>query len=210
MEVWTEKNIKEFWCNSKASFAGDTNAKEIVRLSRRYIGNKVLDVGAGSGALINLIDNAVGVDIAPRHLRIVEGSINHLPFCDSLFDTVFATDILEHLPSDILRKGIKEVHRVMKKGGRFIMTIPYKEDLAQSLVWCPHCHKEFHRWGHMQVFDTFEICQLLKLHDFELVDLRILPISLMAEHWLARYFWQIFVRLGVFQANEIFVVASKG
>jgi 2-polyprenyl-3-methyl-5-hydroxy-6-metoxy-1,4-benzoquinol methylase len=56
-------------------FAGDTNAREIIRLSKQYIGNRVLDIGAGSGALIERLPNAIGIDLAPKHPRIIKGNV---------------------------------------------------------------------------------------------------------------------------------------
>jgi len=45
-----------------------------------------------------------------------------LPLSDGCVDTVVATEVLEHVPSDV--KMISEVSRVLKPGGRFIITVP--------------------------------------------------------------------------------------
>ena len=46
------------------------------------------------------------------------------------FDCVIACDVLEHVPRHI--DGIKEVNRVLKKGGYCIFTIPQKDGLVKT------------------------------------------------------------------------------
>ena len=94
MEKWSKDSIKKFHEEYDGDYAGDISSPEIVRLSKKYIGNKVLDAGAGSGALINLMPNAVGLDLAPKRPKIIKGDISDIPFGDKSFDTVFATEIL--------------------------------------------------------------------------------------------------------------------
>src|SRR3712207_7275576 len=77
---------------------------------------------------------------------------------------------------------LDEVRRVLKSGGRFIGTVPYREDLPANEVMCPHCSSTFRRWGHEQSFDRSEehtselqsrqylVCRLLlekKKHNIE-------------------------------------------
>ena len=207
--MWDEKSIEQFWQNNKASFAGDANAKEILRLSKRYIHGKVLDIGAGSGALINLIPDAVGLDIVPRHQKVVYGSIDRLPVADKIFNTVFTTDILEHLTTEVLDRGLSEVNRVLADNGTYIIVVPYKEDLLQSTVWCPSCHTQFHRWGHIQKFDIFTMRKLLQKHNFTIEETKLIPLSLMASNITVRLFWKLFVKWNWIKVSDLFVVARK-
>lgn len=207
--MWTEKSIAEFWQKCESDFSGDIKSSEIIRLSKKYIHGKVLDIGAGSGALIKRLPNAVGVDIAPKNQRIVQGNINNLPFADGLFGTIYATDILEHLDCETLNDGLSEVYRILGKQGAFIVVVPYKEDMNQSMVSCPACHAKFHRWGHLRVFDEMTIKEYLESHGFYVISIKILPLSLMAEHWLIRYFWKIFVAVRFIKVSDILVVAQK-
>ncbi len=207
--MWNENSVTEFWQEYNSDYSGDIKASEIIRLSRKYIKGKVLDIGAGSGALIKLLPSAVGLDIAPKNPRIVEGNIAKLPFADKLFNTLFVTDIIEHLDIGTLNRGFIEMNRVLVDGGYVIAVVPYKEDLKQSIVGCPSCNVKFHRWGHLQSYDDNVISELFKRYGFTVVSLKILPLSLMAEHWLIRYFWKIFVAVGFVKVNDMFVVARK-
>lgn len=207
--MWANKTITEFWQQNEADFAGDVTATEIIRLSKKYIKGRIVDVGAGSGALVNKLPGAIGVDIVPRNLKVIEGDIANLPFSDNDLDTVFSTDVLEHLNDETLGKGLGEVNRVLKKGGMFIAIMPYKEDLKQGEVFCPNCKARFHRWGHLQVFGVGRIRALLESYGFKIVDVKVLPLGLMAEHRLVRYFWRLFVLMGFIKANTMFVVARS-
>ena len=117
MEKWTKETNIKYREGVLRKYAGDVSSPEIIRLSKRFIGKKVLDVGAGSGALINLIPNAIGLDLAPKHPKIIEGDISNMPFRDDSFDTIFATEILEHLDDETLNKGLDEIFRVLRGGG---------------------------------------------------------------------------------------------
>jgi SAM-dependent methyltransferase len=46
---------------------------------------------------------------------------------DESFDCVIACDVLEHVSNDI--KGIREVYRVLSKGGYCILTVPQRDNL---------------------------------------------------------------------------------
>lgn len=206
--MWDEATIKSFWENNKASYAGGVTAKEVVRLTRKHIGHKVLDVGAGSGALLRLIPGAVGLDIAPKVSGIISGSVDRLPFHNEEFDTVFAMDILEHLPVITLTTGISEISRVLIPGGKLIVTVPNNEDFNESLVLCPGCKHTFHRWGHLNWFDSNAIKEDLA-NNFRFSEVRALPLSLMAEHRLIRYFWPLFIKAGFAKPSDLLVVATK-
>lgn len=207
--MWTSEAIKESWRQYSGSFAGDSCAREVVRLSRKYTRGHVLDVGAGSGALLDLIPSAVGIDLVSRHSRVLAASIDNLPYHGNSFETIFATDVLEHLPDDTLFAGLKEINRVLAPGGHLILAVPNNEKLEETNVWCPNCHAEFHRWGHVQIFNTASVDALLWEFGFRMVSARILPLSLMADHFLFRYFWRLFLRFGFCQANDLFVIARK-
>jgi len=205
---WDKKDTLDFWEKNEADYAGDVSAPEILKMSKKYIGNKVLDIGAGSGALINLIPNSIGLDIAPKQPEIIKGDITNMPFEDQSFDTIFATEILEHLDNDTLNKGTVEINRILKKWGHLIITVPYNENLSQNTVSCPDCGAKFHRWGHLQVFDENNITQLLK-DDFKVIKIKKLPIGFNAKYNVLKHFRWIIERFGFLKDQNLFLVAKK-
>ena len=57
---------------------------------------------------------------------------NRLPFRDAAVDTVLSTEVLEHLPDP--RRCILEMARVLKPGGRLLLTVPFQQPLHE-LPW---------------------------------------------------------------------------
>lgn len=60
----------------------------------------------------------------------VKADILNLPFGDESFDIVFCNHVLEHIEDD--RTAMKELYRVMKKGGWGIFQVPLKNGLADT------------------------------------------------------------------------------
>lgn len=55
-----------------------------------------------------------------------------LTFRDEQFDLVIALDILEHIPE--YGAALRECRRVLKPGGRFVFSVPFRFDLQEHLV----------------------------------------------------------------------------
>lgn len=78
----------------------------------------------------------IATDFTPdryRHIdkKIQFADITKLPFPDNHFDLVVANHIMEHIPDDLT--AMKEVLRVLKKGGQAILQIPYSEILHDTI-----------------------------------------------------------------------------
>ncbi len=56
-------------------------------------------------------------------IKYFKESIDKLHFKDEFFDKVFCISVIEHLPEDVAFKGIKEMVRVLKKGGFLIIIL---------------------------------------------------------------------------------------
>ena len=103
----------------------------------------ILDTACGNGWLASLYGGGhevVAIDIADANLRRIEAlgmrAVKHdleqpLPFADAMFDTVVCSEILEHLfRPDLL---LREVMRVLKPGGRVIVTVPNLHGLRNRI-----------------------------------------------------------------------------
>ncbi len=203
-----KEQIENYWRNNKQEFAGDRRSRIIYNLSKKYIGEKTLDVGAGSGALIRLIEGAVGIDLVENEI-VSKGDITNLRFDNFRFNTVFATEVLEHLSDEILSKGLSEIWRVLKRNGYFILTVPYKEDLHKNMVSCPKCEFEFHRWQHIHSFSEEKIRRILYQHGFNIVEMEVKPFSLYERGWKWRLLSPIILRFHRDISKTLFVVAKK-
>ncbi|MBU1213558.1 MAG: class I SAM-dependent methyltransferase, partial [Alphaproteobacteria bacterium] len=98
--------------------------------------------------------------------RARQGYSQDICFDADFFDKVIMTEVLEHLQEDIVHATLDEVRRVLKSGGEFIGTVPYREDLKASEVFCPHCQAQFHRWGHHKSYDVASLEGLFRQHGF--------------------------------------------
>ena len=63
----------------------------------------MLDIGAGSGALISRIPDSIGLDLVAKHPRMIVGDIASMPFNNESFDIILATALLEHLDNITLK-----------------------------------------------------------------------------------------------------------
>ena len=200
--------IENYWQNYSHDFAGDRRARLIYNLSERFIGDKTLDVGSGSGALIRLINGAVGIDLVENEI-VKKGDLLNLRFDSKEFNTVFATEVLEHLNPEDLSKALNEIKRVMKQKGYLIITVPYNEDLKKGSIVCPKCVYEFHLWQHLGSFNENKIRQLIIGNGFKIVDMKVKLFSLYERGWKWRLLAPVIVRLHKEVSKTLFVVAQK-
>lgn len=104
----------------------------------------VLEVGAGSGGITEFLRHPVtGVDIAFERtaergtplLKRVQGSSDALPFPDASFDLVLSLEMLEHVAPDDREACLGEMLRVLRPGGRMIVTFPADEAAMRLDSW---------------------------------------------------------------------------
>jgi len=100
-------------------------------LRTRAKGGKLLDLGCGTGFIINLardlFDEIHGLDVTPAMLEKIDTSrgnitlhntnAERLPFGDGVFDVVTGYAFLHHLED--FRPVLREAFRVLKPGGLF-------------------------------------------------------------------------------------------
>lgn len=103
---------------------------EFVELVNPVEGEKLLDVGCGTGAFVQQLKElalcVTGIDLSFNcvSLALAEsgpsswmvGDAEHLPFADNEFDIITFSGILHHLPNP--GKAMAESLRVLKAGGR--------------------------------------------------------------------------------------------
>ncbi len=173
---FSETEQATFWQLNHKDYKGDYVSGFIVRWAKDVIGSRVADVGAGSGALVRQLrksypklEELTGLDIAPKSPEILKGSCTKLPFADNSFDTLFMTDVIEHLSDGDLDLSLSEMRRVLSPGGHMVITTINNETLDTQHVGCPSCGTVFHRWGHCQKFSIERFASLAAKYDLEFV-----------------------------------------
>ena len=162
---------------------------------RMQPGDRVLDIGVGAGFLErHALERGVDIhclDPSERTIarlrdelalsdKAMVGGGQEIPAPDGRFDAVVMSEVLEHLPDEVLSATLAEVQRVLRPDGTFLGTVPSAEDLTTELALCPCCGARFHRWGHVQSFDQERMHALLS-DRFEVLELR----SLFLVNWKA-------------------------
>jgi ubiquinone/menaquinone biosynthesis C-methylase UbiE len=135
---------------------------ELVNLQR---GERVLDVGCGSGSLAIAAKRQVGsagavcgidasVEMITRAtakagkagltVGFIEAPAQALPFTDGSFDVALSTIMLHHLPRKGREQTITEMRRVLRPGGRALIV---EFTASKGLLG------RFHRHGHVDLDD---------------------------------------------------------
>lgn len=114
---------------------------------KRIAKGRVLDAGAGKMPYkIMLSDDGasdyVSFDVAdPRGDIDFVGDVQALPFEDGAFDVIFCSQVLEHVPEP--QKALDEFARVLRPGGRVVLTAPHIGYLHNE----PHDYYRYTKYG---------------------------------------------------------------
>ena len=121
----------------------DTLDKSSIELiDKHFIGGmRILDAGVCLGRILEKYSTAkrYGMDISLNYLEIckqkgidvIYSKIEDMPYDNSFFDIVIATDVLEHVFD--LYKCCEQIVRVLKLNGILVVRTPYKENLSPYL-----------------------------------------------------------------------------
>jgi ubiquinone/menaquinone biosynthesis C-methylase UbiE len=153
-------------------------------LAEARAGERVLDLGCGAGRFVAALRDAgadpVGVDLADgaieRARRNVPGAdfrpmTDTIPLEDSSIDLVWCSEVLEHVPDTA--RVLSEVRRVLKTGGRLLVTTPSHDLPRRALIamlrWEPH----FDPLGqHVRFYTRRSLTRTLETFAFEDVQVR--------------------------------------
>jgi ubiquinone/menaquinone biosynthesis C-methylase UbiE len=171
-----------------------------VNLAQVKAGDHVLEVGCGTGTLTleasrkaGLAGKAFGIDLIPGMIEASQrkaaranqdisfqlGSMDDIPFPENQFDVVLCSFMIFHMSENTRRKGIAEIHRVLKPGGRLLVldlalpTPPVQRAIAQRLFggMLQHDLREL-----LPMMETFGFSEL----EFGPAKFRVLGFSILA------------------------------
>ena len=149
--------INPYYFSRKGLYKGIVSNKHQMR-------GKLLDFGCGSKPYRSLFDvqEYIGLDIEKSGHNHDDENIDvyydgeYIPFSDNYFDSVFSSQVLEHAPNPT--SILKEINRVMKHGGYFLVTVPFVFDEHEI----PY---DFNRWT------SFGIKELFIQNNFEIINM---------------------------------------
>jgi SAM-dependent methyltransferase len=121
---------------------------------------RILDAGCGTGGTtleLRRFGDVVGVDLAWEALeparergldRLARGSIEHLPFRDGTFDVATSFEVVYHLGVASDTVALREIRRVLKPGGVFLLRVPAHDWLRGEHDRLVHTR---HRYSRVEV-----------------------------------------------------------
>ncbi len=155
-----------------------SNSRMVVEMARIKQGDKVLDVGCGTGnltltakAYVGPAGTVTGIDASPEMIEKARqnskrtglaaefeiGLIEKIPYPAACFDVVINRLMIHHLPDDLKRQGLAEILRVLKPGGVLFIA----DFRAPSNTLLGHLAVVFSRHRRMQT-DVWELAQMVK------------------------------------------------
>jgi len=129
--------------------------QDIAEAATQYASGKLLDIGCGNKPYEELFKNSVssyiGCDIVQSSLNVVDNlcPANELCYEDQAFDTVFSTQVIEHVADH--HGMVKESFRVLKPGGHAIFTAPFNWELHEE----PYDFFRFSKHGLKFLFEKY-------------------------------------------------------
>ena len=124
------------WDSRAGRARADRRARLFVAWGHIASGMRVLELGCGTGEFTKRVvragANVVALDLSAELLtkaqakvgaevHFVRGNAQALPFRDGIFDVVYGCSILHHLEVEV---ALREVHRVLRHGGRLVFSEP--------------------------------------------------------------------------------------
>ncbi len=131
----------DFYNNQAENYFDETRnlilSTEISRFVKLCPKNsRVLDIGPGSGRDLKEFSKAglyaIGIDVSENMAHVASeysncevfvSNVDNLPFKNNEFSGIWAKASLHHIPSSHIKKSMKEINRVQKKGGVFYSSV---------------------------------------------------------------------------------------
>ena len=138
-----EEPMKDYYDNLIAGYPSRLRVRKVLKELGDVKGKRVLDIGCEEGYVsfkiikkepaelyaMDIIQEAL--DTYRENLSKIKTDtkvftkrafLQKMPFKSDFFDAAVCTEVIEHAPH--IEKGFKEMARVLKKGGRLVITFP--------------------------------------------------------------------------------------
>lgn len=171
----------------------------------------IIDCGSGGGWIAKEYlprgITVVSVDLADSNLRKVKQNFDpdgrgfyvvadlyNLPFKDGVFDGGTSNDVYEHIEKP--EKAALEVKRCIKSGGRFFVSVPFRENIVYYL--CIHCNKPTPINAHLHSFDEESLRGIFEESGFKIAGmqpfinkaLQLTLVSYLFMRWMPYWLWR--------------------
>jgi SAM-dependent methyltransferase len=145
---------------------GCGNGRHTFEAARRGLG--VVSCDLDLGALTNTVTMTGAMALAGQvgaggWTRCAAGNALALPFADSSFDAVVASEVLEHIVDD--SSALAEIARVLAPGGTLAVTVP--RWWPEKICWA--LSREYHeaKGGHVRIYRTEDLIRRVEGAGFQ-------------------------------------------
>lgn len=126
---------------------GICRKRKIIKMIDPQKDDVICDLGCGEGNLsrdiVKKAKKIYGVDISPTRVKkarkngidAVCADVCSTPFKSNYFDKVICSEVIEHVinPKELIR----ELNRILKKGGIAALTVPFNQKIEKTLLDVP-------------------------------------------------------------------------
>jgi SAM-dependent methyltransferase len=142
--------------DSRKYFSTATYADSIVTIPalRAHLHGKLIDIGCGDMPFKALIEELViqydSIDIERRVSDVkYVGNIQDMNMIDNdRYDSALCLEVLEHVQDPF--KAISEIHRILKKGGKLVCSVPHLSRLHEE----PNDYYRYTKYGLRYLFEN--------------------------------------------------------
>ena len=161
----------------------------------QYLANRatgrMLDVGCGNASVVKLAQdlgwNAEGVDVDPQAIEDARckglvvhlGELDHINYHQQSFDLVLMNNVIEHVDNPL--QIITEVKRILRPGGRLVVTTPNTASWGHRRFASDWVHLDPPR--HLRLFNATNLRRLIERVGFTVhvrSSLRLTPLAFVA------------------------------
>ena len=178
----------DYWTRHKFSTLPDFHFKwpAIRKFVPKKPGLSILDFGCGPGLIISAMKEInpeakyIGIDVSEkavakakkRHAKdkfYVVADGDKFPLKAGSVDFILTTDVIEHVYNT--KKVFKEFRRVLKPGGKILMTTPYHGLIKNLVIVLLAFEKIFNPTGpHIRFYTKKGLFELFEEHRFKVED----------------------------------------
>lgn len=150
-------NILDCGCGGSplAPYIADVYNCKVTGIDLNY-GDKIdssIDINNCEGIkLADLKNFYVNPTLVSNNFKAYKGSMSDMPFDTDTFDRIFCISVIEHIPDeDTGRKCVEEMVRVLKHGGKLLITMDHTQHLGHIKPWCLGQYQKIIDWSGLKL-----------------------------------------------------------